>query len=83
MRYHDSDGVTLEVRTSNVVAQQLYRKYGFAVVGLRKGYYSDNHEDALIMTTDAICTAGYQSRFQDLRGRLATALSEQLTVKAC
>ena len=75
--------VTLEVRTSNLVAQQLYRKYGFAVVGLRKGYYSDNHEDALIMTTDPICTAGYQSRFQDLRGRLATALSGQLTVKAC
>jgi ribosomal-protein-alanine N-acetyltransferase len=75
--------VTLEVRASNLVAQQLYRKYGFAVVGLRKGYYSDNHEDALIMTTDPISTASYQSLFQELRGHLATALSEQLTVKAC
>lgn len=75
--------VTLEVRTSNLVAQRLYRKYGFAVVGLRKGYYSDNHEDALIMTTDPICSASYQSRFQELKSQLTTALSEQLTANAC
>lgn len=44
--------VTLEVRDSNYVAQSLYRKYGFAKVGIRKAYYSDNQEDATIMTTD-------------------------------
>lgn len=44
--------VTLEVRTSNLVAQNLYRKYGFEVVGRRKRYYRDNHEDALIMTVE-------------------------------
>lgn len=41
--------MTLEVRTSNVVAQNLYRKYGFKMAGIRKEYYSDNKEDAIIM----------------------------------
>lgn len=41
--------MTLEVRVSNEVAQQLYRKKGFKPAGIRKGYYSDNQEDALIM----------------------------------
>jgi ribosomal-protein-alanine N-acetyltransferase len=42
--------VTLEVRVSNLAAQTLYRKHGFEVVGRRKRYYRDNHEDALLMT---------------------------------
>jgi ribosomal-protein-alanine N-acetyltransferase len=42
--------VTLEVRVGNAVAQNLYRKYRFEPVGLRKGYYRDNREDALLMT---------------------------------
>ena len=41
---------TLEVRVSNLAAQNLYRRYGFAVVGRRKRYYQDNFEDALLMT---------------------------------
>lgn len=41
--------VTLEVRVSNTVAQNLYRKYGFKNGGIRKGYYTDNQEDALVM----------------------------------
>lgn len=44
--------MTLEVRVSNQVAQQLYAKFGFTGCGIRKGYYSDNQEDALIMWTD-------------------------------
>lgn len=40
---------TLEVRTSNTVAQSLYAKYGFEAAGVRKGYYTDNNEDAIIM----------------------------------
>ena len=43
--------VTLEVRTSNKVAQSLYLKHGFKTVGVRKNYYTDDGEDALIMTT--------------------------------
>lgn len=41
--------MTLEVRTSNTIAQNLYRKYGFKMGGIRKEYYSDNKEDAIIM----------------------------------
>lgn len=44
--------ITLEVRVSNQVAQALYAKYNFAVQSVRKGYYSDNHEDAYVMTVD-------------------------------
>ena len=65
---------TLEVRTSNLLAQQLYRKYGFEVVGLRKGYYSDNREDALIMTTPVLVSASYQHRFQELKSALHATL---------
>lgn len=41
--------MTLEVRKSNLIAQRLYKKYGFQVSGIRKSYYSDNGEDAVIM----------------------------------
>lgn len=41
--------VYLEVRKSNLPAQNLYRKFGYEIVGVRKGYYADNHEDALLM----------------------------------
>jgi ribosomal-protein-alanine N-acetyltransferase len=44
--------LTLEVRRSNTAAQNLYSKYGFEVIGERKRYYSDNREDALIMTKE-------------------------------
>ncbi len=47
------DGYTLEVRVSNTVAIQLYEKLGFEARGLRRGYYTDNREDALIMWRDA------------------------------
>ncbi|NLD71980.1 MAG: ribosomal protein S18-alanine N-acetyltransferase [Chloroflexi bacterium] len=65
---------TLEVRRTNAVAQALYRKYGFQFVGVRKGYYLDNHEDALIMTTDDLASAEYQA----LYARLQEALLERL-----
>lgn len=43
------DNMTLEVRESNVIAQNLYRKYGFVSSGKRPNYYSDDGEDAIIM----------------------------------
>ena len=43
---------SLEVRSSNQAAIELYKKFGFVVEGLRKGYYQDTHEDALIMCFD-------------------------------
>ena len=42
-------GITLEVRMGNAPAQALYHKYGFKTEGIRKNYYSDTKEDALIM----------------------------------
>ncbi|NQX47383.1 ribosomal protein S18-alanine N-acetyltransferase [Paenibacillus tritici] len=50
--YLGMQSITLEVRVSNEVAQNLYRKKGFRPAGTRKGYYSDNREDALIMWAD-------------------------------
>lgn len=44
------DLLTLEVRKSNTAAQGLYSKFGFEIIGERKRYYSDNNEDAFIMT---------------------------------
>jgi ribosomal-protein-alanine N-acetyltransferase len=52
--------VTLEVRVTNEVAQSLYRKYTFRETGLRKRYYSDNGEDAKIMTTEDLDTPQFQ-----------------------
>jgi ribosomal-protein-alanine N-acetyltransferase len=64
---NDREVVTLEVRASNQTAQALYEKYGFRKVGIRHRYYSDNHEDAVIMTTDSIHSAPYQDLCQRLR----------------
>ena len=47
--------VTLEVRRSNIAAQQLYESLGFVTVGLRRGYYSDDGEDALAMALELLC----------------------------
>ena len=64
---HNALVVTLEVRASNHPAQALYEKYGFCRVGERRAYYSDNKEDAVIMTTDAIASESYRSRLQQLK----------------
>ena len=59
--------LTLEVRVSNTGAQALYSKYGFTQVGLRKAYYTDNREDAIIMSTDKLTSAPFQARYQQLK----------------
>jgi ribosomal-protein-alanine N-acetyltransferase len=61
---------TLEVRLSNMPARRLYEKYGFRPVGIRPRYYSDNGEDALIMTTDALASPAMRGRVATLRERL-------------
>ncbi|WP_243444989.1 ribosomal protein S18-alanine N-acetyltransferase [Romboutsia maritimum] len=48
-KQNNINSMTLEVRVSNIVAQNLYKKYGFKIAGIRKEYYSDNKEDAIIM----------------------------------
>ena len=64
---YGSNVMTLEARVSNFIAQRLYEKYGFENVGTRKGYYSDNREDAVIMTTCPIDTEEYGCMFQGLQ----------------
>jgi ribosomal-protein-alanine N-acetyltransferase len=70
--------VTLEVRVSNGVAQSLYRKYAFVQVGRRKGYYQDNGEDALIMTTPRVDEAGFVERYNGLKVELRQKLARHL-----
>lgn len=59
--------VTLECRVSNEAALAMYEKCGFRQAGLRPRYYSDNHEDAYIMTASGIGAARYQSVLQDMK----------------
>jgi ribosomal-protein-alanine N-acetyltransferase len=58
---------TLEVRLSNLPARRLYEKYGFRPVGLRPRYYSDDNEDALIMTTEPLDEPRMLERVAGLR----------------
>ena len=64
---YGSKVMTLEARVSNFIAQRLYEKYRFKSVGIRKGYYSDNREDAVIMTTTPIQSEEYQTMFYGLQ----------------
>jgi ribosomal-protein-alanine acetyltransferase len=56
--------LTLEVRGSNITAQNLYYKYGFRLAGRRPRYYQDNHEDALLLTTPELANPQQQQVFQ-------------------
>jgi ribosomal-protein-alanine N-acetyltransferase len=66
--------LTLEVRASNIVAQKLYSRYGFKQTGLRRGYYLDNREDAIIMSTDGIASPAFQAQLRQLRDSLSEKL---------
>ena len=63
----NANAVTLEVRASNEIAQELYKKYGFRVVGRRLRYYSSDGEDAIIMSTDNIASMPFQASLQHLK----------------
>jgi ribosomal-protein-alanine N-acetyltransferase len=64
---------TLEVRLSNLGARRLYEKFGFRPVGLRPRYYSDNGEDALIMTTEQLGDPSMRQRISRLRAAVDAA----------
>ena len=70
---------TLEVRLSNLAARRLYEKYGFRPVGIRPRYYSDNQEDALIMTTEPLAEPGMAGRIAALRAALDAAPAPDTT----
>ena len=66
--------LTLEVRVSNEVAQRLYEKYTFKEMGVRRRYYSDNGEDALVMWTDPIDSDSFQGILTHNRAALTRRL---------
>ncbi|MCL4459749.1 MAG: ribosomal protein S18-alanine N-acetyltransferase [Chloroflexi bacterium] len=67
--------LTLEVRISNTAAQQLYKKYGLTEEGLRRHYYTDNGEDALIMTSPPFDSPTFQDRIAVLKRELNQKLA--------
>jgi ribosomal-protein-alanine N-acetyltransferase len=64
--------LTLEVRVTNEPAQGLYRAFGFAPAGIRKGYYVESNEDALIMWANDVDTSDYARRLDALAAALPT-----------
>jgi len=63
----DARLITLEVRASNTAAQSLYSEYGFTQVGLRRGYYTDNREDGVLMSLEDITSARFRANLQQLK----------------
>ena len=61
--------LTLEVRVSNEPAQKMYRNFGFRPAGIRKGYYAETNEDALVMWADDIDQPEYAERLAAHRVR--------------
>lgn len=62
--------VSLEVRRSNLGAQQMYEGFGFRSVGIRPGYYIETSEDAIVMWAENIRSVAFRERLQGLRSRL-------------
>lgn len=74
--------LTLEVRASNTLAQNLYRKYGFKETGVRRRYYSDNNEDAVIMWSDPVESPAFRKVIEEHRRALLERLkSPQFTAR--
>ena len=67
---------TLEVRPSNQAALALYQKYDFTEVGRRFHYYSDNNEDALILTSPLLASPDYQAMLARRKNRCQQRLSQ-------
>jgi ribosomal-protein-alanine N-acetyltransferase len=59
-----AQAISLEVRVSNWGAQRLYSQFGFRPVGIRKNYYQETNEDAVVMWADDIRTAGYRDQLE-------------------
>jgi len=73
--------ITLEVRASNTEAQKLYAKYGFVRVGLRHGYYTDNREDAVLMSIEDVKSAEVREKLGHLKRAHAEETGTNLLTK--
>src|SRR5262245_51906834 len=69
-RRRGATACTLEVRVANHGAQNLYNQFGFAPVGIRKNYYAETNEDALIMWAEGLQTPEYGGRLVELARRI-------------
>ena len=65
--------LTLEVRVSNDPAQALYRRFGFAPVGVRRNYYAETNEDAIVMWARDIDSEDYVRRLDGIEAALRSA----------
>ncbi len=73
---HGADSITLEVRASNTAALALYRRFGFAPSGVRKDYYKDPTEDALVLWAHEIDSPEYAERLARIEVSLPTGTAE-------
>ena len=64
-------GLTLEVRVGNAGAQELYRRFGFAPAGIRKNYYTETNEDAIVMWAHDIDLAEHRKRLDGIAATVA------------
>ncbi len=74
--------LTLEVRVTNISAQKLYEKYTFKVSGTRKGYYTDNNEDAYIMWSDELTKLSFREKYKSRKAELLTKLANRTELAA-
>ena len=72
---HQAHDVTLEVRAGNVSAQAMYYRFGFAPAGVRKNYYPETNEDALIMWVRGIGSTEYANRIEAVAQRIGGSTS--------
>ena len=77
------DKITLEVRPSNKAAITLYNNFGFKIVGMRKKFYSDNHEDALIMSLCEISSANYRKKIETLQKHIISKSDSYIRELSC
>lgn len=66
-RQRGANAVSLEVRKSNLGAQRMYEKFRFKPVGIRKGYYIETGEDAIVMLAEDIDSEDYASLIDEMR----------------
>src|SRR5579872_1625843 len=78
---HGATRATLEVRENNRVAQNLYRKYRFREAAIRKNYYTDNQENAIVMWADDIHVESYAEHLRDLKHQLYVAYDEHIRTR--
>jgi ribosomal-protein-alanine N-acetyltransferase len=68
-----AQAISLEVRVSNWGAQRLYGRFGFRPVGIRKGYYQETGEDALVMWADEVRTPAYRTQLKRIMAGVPAA----------